>query len=138
MSDFWVYQEKPFEEKDSENFFGFVYLITNLLTGRMYVGRKYFSSYRRKKVSGKKRRKKVVKKSDWLDYWGSCEELLKDLQKYGKSNFKREILSLHLTKGQVNYAEIREQFIRDVLYSRIGEMRAYYNSNILSRYFAKK
>lgn len=117
----WFYKEKPFESEDILKRFGFVYLITNLTNGRLYIGRKYFWSTR--KVKGKTRRQKS--ESDWKDYYGSSDDLKADVEKLGRENFKREILSLHDTKGSTNYTEIKEQFVRGVL-----ETDMYYNTSI--------
>lgn len=134
LSSCWLYQDKEFTEAPKE-YYGFVYRITNLLTGKMYIGRKYFWSMR--KPRGKKRRQKS--ESNWKDYYGSSDVLKDDIEKYGVKNFKREIISLHKTKGQVNYTEIKVQFQEDVLYALDdNQQRLYYNGNILSRYFAPK
>jgi hypothetical protein len=129
----WLYNGEPFEVIPKGSF-GFVYLITNLLDGRMYIGRKYF--YSMTKVKGKKNR--VKSESNWKVYCGSCKPLLEDIKTHGLDNFKREILSIHNTKGQVNYNEVAQQFIRNVLYSTNDNgTRIYYNDNILGRYFSK-
>ena len=125
---------KCFSSDDIGDFYGFVYLITNKSNGKRYVGRKYFWSFRKPK--GKKR--KVKQESDWKKYYGSCPELKEDIKKYGKQNFQREILSLHSTLGKVNYEETRQLFVQNVLTESLdnGEP-AYYNSNVLGRYYRK-
>ena len=130
----WRYCGKIFDSDDILDHFGFVYLITNKSNGRKYLGRKYFWSFRKPK--GKTR--KVKQESDWKKYYGSCPELKEDIKKYGKENFDREIISLHKTLGKVNYEETRQLFVNNVLIESLdtGEP-AYYNSNILSRYFRK-
>lgn len=130
----WKYNGKEFNSDDIGDYFGFVYLISNIINGRKYIGRKYFWSYRT--PPGKKRR--VKQESDWKKYYGSCPELKEDVKKYGKENFSREILSLHKTKGQCNYEETRQLFNYNVLTESLdtGEP-AYYNSNILGRYMRK-
>ena len=130
----WKYNGEIFESHHIEDYFGFVYLISCLETGRRYVGRKYFWSFRT--PPGKKR--KVKSESDWKKYYGSCPELKEDVIKYGKEFFSREILSLHKTKGKCNFEETRQLFLNNVLTEALdsGEP-AYYNSNILSRYFRK-
>ena len=97
----WTYLERTFNSSDVRDYFGFVYLITNKSNQRQYIGRKYFWSFRT--PPGKKR--KVKQESDWKKYYGSCPELKEDLKRYGKEIFKREILSLHTTKGTCNYEE---------------------------------
>ena len=56
----------------------------------------------------------------------------------GSDTFSREILSTHATAGRVNYEETRQLFINNVLTEALdnGEP-AYYNSNILGRYYKK-
>jgi hypothetical protein len=137
MSDYenpWTYMERIFDSSDVGDYFGFVYLITNLTNQRQYIGRKYFWSFRTPK--GKKR--KVKQESDWKRYYGSCPELKEDVKEFGKENFKREILSLHETKGKTNYEETRQLFVNNVLSESLdnGDPK-YYNSNILGRYYRK-
>jgi len=130
----WTYLERPFTSDDILDNFGFVYLITNISTNRKYLGRKYFWSFRR--LPGKKR--KVKQESDWKKYYGSCPELKEDIKKYGKENFSRVILSLHVTKGTCNYEETKQLFLNNVLSEALDNgMPAYYNSNILGRYMRK-
>ena len=65
-------------------------------------------------------------------------ELKADVKKYGKSNFKREIISLHETLGKVNYEETKQLFLNNVLIEALDDgTPAYYNSNILGRYMRK-
>ena len=131
----WIYLDRPFTGDDVRDFFGFVYKITNLVNGRSYIGRKYFWSFRT--PPGKKR--KVKQESDWKKYYGSCPELKEDIKKIGnKVFFKREILSLHKTKGTCNYEETKQLFLNNVLSEALDNgAPAYYNSNILGRYMRK-
>tara|TARA_A200000113_G_scaffold223603_1_gene239581 strand:- start:358 stop:804 length:447 start_codon:yes stop_codon:yes gene_type:complete len=130
----WIYLERPFTGDDVRDNFGFVYLITNLTNQRQYIGRKYFWSFRTPK--GKKR--KVKQESDWRNYYGSCPELKEDIERIGKLNFSRTILSLHKTKGKTNFEETRQLFYHNVLIEELDTgVPRYYNSNILSRYYRK-
>lgn len=130
----WLYEGEPFLSDHIEDYFGFVYRITNLQTNRQYLGRKYFWSFRKPK--GKSR--KVKSESDWKKYYGSSDELKEDIKKLGKSVFKREILSIHKTKGWVNFEETRQLFIHNVLSESLNDgTPKYYNSNILGRYMRK-
>jgi len=130
----WIYNGKPFTSADIGEYFGFVYLITNKTNGRKYIGRKYLWQFRTPK--GKKR--KVKSESDWKKYYGSCPELKEDIDRIGKDNFSRTILSLHKTKGKTNYEETRQLFTNGVLTEALEDgTPAFYNSNILSRYFRK-
>ena len=122
----WQYNLKDFTEEQIGNNYGFVYKITNLKTGKKYIGKKFFYSSKTKQVKGKKKRYKTS--SDWQDYYGSNEELKKDVIIHGKENFKREILHLCLTKGTTGYLEAKEQFLNCVL-----ENEDYYNTWIMVR-----
>jgi len=130
----WMYNQTPFHSKDIGDHYGFVYLIENKLNGKKYIGRKYLWQFRTPK--GKKR--KVKSESNWKEYYGSCPELKEDIDKLGRENFSRTILSLHQTKGKTNYEETRQLFVNNVLTESLdnGEP-AFYNSNVLSRYFRK-
>lgn len=122
----WQYDKKDFNEEDIGDYYGFVYLITNLITGRKYIGKKFFYSSKTKQVKGKKKRYKVF--SDWYTYYGSSEELKKDVTLHGVQNFKREIIHLCMSKGECGYLEAKEQFICGAL-----ESDDYYNSWIMVR-----
>lgn len=130
----WLFEGAQIETLP-EDCVGFVYLITNLLSGRKYIGKKLakFSktTYRVVKLkNGTKKRKKIKSKidSDWLTYYGSNDELNKDIQTLGPENFKREILYYCTSKAQCSYIEAREQFRHQVL-----ESDAYYNGQISVR-----
>ena len=84
-----------------------------------------------RKPRGKSR--KVKSESDWQKYYGSSDELNANRKSLGNKCFKREIISLHNTKGWVNYEETRQLFLNNVL----SEDENYYNSNILGRYMKK-
>ena len=130
----WIFEDRAFLSKDINDLYGFVYLITNMQSGRKYIGRKYFWQFRTPK--GKKR--KVKSESDWKKYYGSCPELKDDIKLLGKQNFSRVILSLHKTKGKTNYEETRQLFTNNVLTESLDNgVPRYYNSNILSRYYRK-
>ena len=130
----WTYQGTTFTSADINGFFGFVYRITNLQSGKKYIGRKYFSQ-RRKPRGGKRR---VTTESDWKKYYGSSEELKRDRKLLGNTLFKREIISLHTTLGQTNFGETKQLFLNNVLTEALDDgTPAYYNSNILGRYMKK-
>ena len=130
----WWYNGEVFDSDSINGYYGFVYLITNTCNDRKYIGRKYFWSFRKKK--GEKRRKK--QESDWKKYYGSCPELKEDIKLFGKENFTREILTLHTTLGKVNYEETRRLFVHSVLTESLTDgTPAYYNSNVLGRYYRK-
>jgi hypothetical protein len=114
----WYYGDVPFEEDGTH--FGYVYLIENLITGRKYVGRKYFTCAGYKQVNGKK--KKIRKTSDWETYWGSNETLKREVTELGEHNFRRTILHLCKSKSECSYFETYEIFSRHALLDSV-----YYN-----------
>ena len=109
----WIYQNSEFTEDQINAHIGFVYIIKNLQTGRCYIGKKLFWFSKTRTIKGKKKREKVL--SDWPKYWSSSEELVGDVEKHGEENFTREILYLCGSKGALNYMELREQILRNVL-----------------------
>lgn len=130
----WFFQDTPIEELP-EDCIGFVYLITNNISGRKYIGKKLakFSKTTYKVVkqkNGVKKKKKIRSKvdSDWRDYYGSSAELTADIEKLGTENFRREILFYCKSKAECSYIEAREQFTRKVL-----ESTDYYNGQISVR-----
>ena len=130
----WTYQGSTFTTGDINDFFGFVYRITNLQSNKQYIGRKYF--WQKRKPRGGKRR--VTSESDWKKYYGSSDELKADRKLLGNAAFKREIISLHTTLGKVNYEETRQLFLNNVLTEANDDgSPAFYNSNILGRYMRK-
>ena len=130
----WLYEQQQIETLP-EDCVGFVYLITNKLSGRKYIGKKLakFSktSYRVVKLkNGNKKRKKIRSKidSDWQLYYGSNDQLNRDVAEIGSNNFTREILFYCKSKAECSYVEAREQFARRVL-----ESSDWYNGHIQVR-----
>lgn len=111
----WLYNGNEISEEDIEGYASFVYRITNLETGKQYIGKKILTSIRRKKVKGKTRRKKVVTSSDWRSYYGSNKLLQEDVERLGQANFRREILKLCKTRGTASYWEAKYQMEECVL-----------------------
>ena len=121
----WIYDKKPFEEVP-EGIIAFVYLITNTVNKKKYIGKKLFKFTRSTKKKGKRVKKQID--SDWKDYYGSNKELNEHVELYGKDKFKREILYLCKSKGEASYLEAKEQFAKDALISE-----DYYNTWIMVR-----
>lgn len=114
----WHYQNLEFNPSEDElsEYVGFVYLITERDTGKKYVGKKFFWSTRKlPPLKGQKRKRTVKKQSDWMQYYGSSEELKLLVETKGGDAYYREILRLCKTKGECSYYEAKEQFDRDVL-----------------------
>lgn len=130
----WLFENSPIESLP-DDCIGFVYLITNKISGRKYIGKKLakFSktTYRMVKLkNGNKKRKKIKGKieSDWQTYYGSNDELNRDVAELGAENFTREILFYCKSKAECSYIEAREQFRHQVL-----ESDDYYNGHIQVR-----
>ena len=130
----WSYQGQVVNELP-EDCVGFVYCITNIVSGRQYIGKKLakFSKTTYKTIklkNGTKKKKKIRGKidSDWQTYYGSSVELTKDIEQIGVDKFTREILYYCKSKSETSYVEAREQFDRKVL-----ESDQYYNGQISVR-----
>jgi hypothetical protein len=119
----WLYNGNPFDDPGDN--YGFVYIIHNKVTGRKYIGKKFFWASKRKQVNKVRKRYKV--ESDWRTYWSSSDELKADIASLGEENFTREIIHLCKTKGVTNYLEAKEQFQKAVLENR----DQWYNSWIM-------
>lgn len=107
----WLYNGEPYLEPGE--YYGFVYEIENLLSGRKYIGKKFFWSTKRRQVNKKRKTYKV--ESDWKTYWSSSDELKADIADVGEHNFKRTIIHLCPSKGVTNYLEAKEQMVQAVL-----------------------
>lgn len=130
----WFYADVEVQDLP-EDCVGFVYLIINNVSGRKYIGKKLakFSKTTYKMVklkNGTKKRKRIKGKieSDWRGYYGSNDQLNKDVEQLGSENFTREIIYYCNSKAECSYIEAREQFRLKVL-----ESDDYYNGQISVR-----
>jgi len=113
----WLYENKPFEDTPEE-YQGFVYCITELDTGKKYIGKKFFWKPKTLPITKtRKRRVKTRVESDWRSYYGSSDAVKQLVESKGEDGFKREILRLCKTKGECSYYEAKLQFEYDVLLS---------------------
>lgn len=132
-----------------EKYFGFVYLIERLNAKerekKFYWGcKQFFSKLTKPPLKGKTRKRKITKESDWRSYYGSSKELIVDIEKHGKHNFKRTILLCCVSKWQMKYEELKYQIDNNVLFrddayngiihirlNRVPrDMKFFYQSNI--------
>jgi hypothetical protein len=112
----WTYNGKDFTSDDINDYYGFIYRITNMVNGHDYVGRKYFrTKCKLKPLKGRTNKRHRIIETDWEDYYGSSKRLLADIEELGEDNFKREILELCTTRGNTNYAELVWQVKEEVL-----------------------
>jgi group I intron endonuclease len=91
------------EEIQIINPYGFIYITTNLINGKKYIGQKMF-------------------RISWQDYLGSGKYFLKAVKKYGKENFSREIIAIAYSKEELDKLEI--EFIKK---HNAVESKDYYN-----------
>ena len=134
MINLWYYKDNPYDpdEKELNSLVGFVYCIEEVSTGMKYIGKKGFWRSKILPVTKKRlRRKRTLVESDWRTYHGSSERL-KEQVKSGEHIYKRSILRLCTTKGEMSYYEAREQFDKDVLLRD-----DYYNQFIGAKIHAK-
>jgi hypothetical protein len=140
MENKWLHSE----EFNPQDYFGFVYKITNLTNGKFYIGKKYFYHTSNVKL-GKKElaalpvtrgrkstTKQVIKESDWRSYWGSSKELQQDVKELGAEMFECIILKLCKDKKELTYYELHYQCTNECLLSYNS-----YNDNILGKFFRK-
>lgn len=124
----WMYQGK-IVETIPEDIIGFVYIITNMINNKKYIGKKLVQFKKSKPpLKGKKNRRRYKVESDWRDYYGSSDKLTEDVTILGKDKFKREIMFFCKSKAECNYVEAREQFSHKVL-----ESDEWYNGHIRVR-----
>lgn len=130
----WIYLNKLITELP-DDVVGFVYVITNSLNGKRYIGKKLAKFAKTKyKMHTQKNGKRVKKKiryhvdSDWLTYWGSCDALATDMAILGVNKFTREIIRVCYSKAECSYWEAKEQFYNGVL-----ESDEWYNGQISVR-----
>lgn len=136
----WIYQDELIESIDNvpEGAVGFIYLLTNLESGRRYIGKKSLFSERKTKLNKKevaalenkrlKKWKMVKKESEWLGYMSSSEEIKKEAAQ--GVQFRKEIICWTFSKIETYYLEVKLQFQNNVL-----ESDEWYNKNIASKWF---
>lgn len=141
----WTYENKEITcvEDFPDNVIGFIYRLTDQVTGKYYLGKKilYFSKKRKigKKekllMVGKGRKptfERTKKESDWKNYLGSCE-YFNQLRDQGKEdNIKREIVQFCYSKKHLTYCELKWLFGHNVLEDPLSV-----NENIQGKFFRK-
>ena len=119
----WTFRDDKTRVADPEEYFGFVYLITNKKNQRKYVGCKQYWQMRHRKR---------YKPSNWKVYTSSSKELCADIEKIGKRNFKFEIIQEYETKRGLHYYEQYYQMKYHVLTAVLEgtDQKEYYNKNV--------
>ena len=130
---------------NTDDYYGYVYMTTNLESGRQYIGKKIFKHTTNKKL-GKKElaalptqrgrtpsKKKVIKESDWKTYYGSADEVKQWAKLTSPDKLIRVILRLCHSSKELTYYETKYLFDYDVLTNNT----VWVNSNILGKFFPK-
>lgn len=132
----WTYKNTQVDniEDFPENTYGFIYQIEHISSGKKYIGKKVLYFNRKlPPLKGSKRKRKVVKESDWKDYYGSNPEIKKLIKEGKPEDFKREILSFVSSKKLLTYYELKYLCITGA----IEPDSTYFNDNILGKFFTK-
>jgi hypothetical protein len=109
--------------------YGFIYIITNTVTNKRYIGKKQIKSVKKlKPLKGRKNKRHFDVETDWKTYTSSSNELNEDIKTYGKDKFTFEIVHLCESKFELAYYEAKLQFNHDVLLKE-----GYYNGIINCR-----
>ena len=112
----WTYNNKPFDSDMIGDYVGFVYEVYDTETEMKYIGKKKFwSRVTRPPLKGKKNKRRSLKESDWKSYYGSSEVVKNLVENTGEWRFKRKIIRLCKTAGEMSYYEMKEQIENDVL-----------------------
>lgn len=111
--------------------YGFIYKTTNLVNGKMYIGKRHFDE------QGK-----------WKEYIGSGTILKRAIAKYGKDNFQKEILQIcknenELISAEIDWISFYDAANSDMFYNIAsggngGNTIAGYNQNQLDEYRKRK
>ena len=139
----WLYNNKIYnptlEEQLATDNIGFVYMITNITTGKRYIGKKLIITVKKlPPLKGKKNKRHSKVFTDWKTYMSSSKYIKEDIELLGKDNFKFEILTFHPNKSELNYAELWVQVRYNVLeYNKEGE-RLWYNENISCKFYSSE
>lgn len=133
----WYYENREYNETPEE-FQGFVYQITELDTGKKYIGKKNFWRPKTLPITKtRKRRSRTRVESDWKTYFGSSKEVQLLVEEKGQDNYHREILRLCETKGEMSYYELKWQLELDVLLKPDEYYNAFVGGKIHRRHIKK-
>ena len=131
----WLYKKEVIEsiEQMPQNTFGFIYEATYIPTNEKYLGKKVlFFNRTLPPLKGTKRKRKIVKESDWQTYYGSHTKIKQLLSEGKQEDFIREIIEFAFNKKHLTCLETKYQFSNNVL-----ENTEYINDNILGKFFRK-
>jgi len=122
-----------------EKIVGFIYVVRNLTTDKVYYGKKSLYSHRKKRLTPKEKllpenKRKTFKiettHTAWQNYTGSCKILNDDLVR--GDVYEKEILKFCTSRVQMTVLEMKIIFCENCL-----EGEHCYNENIGGKYFPK-
>ena len=117
-----------------EDAIGFIYCITNLITGKKYIGKKLLQNKKKRKpLKGRVNARRYMVESDWKTYTGSSPSLNEYIEKNGKKDFIFEIISFHSSKLLLSYYETKEIIDRNAIFDN-----TFYNEVLNCRFRHKK
>jgi|TARA_B110000285_G_C14993231_1_gene547433 hypothetical protein len=135
----WLYDGKEFKIEERDDAIGFVYELRDTENDKRYIGKKnLFSTRRLPPLKGQKRKRKVVKESDWKTYYGSSKNVQFLVEKTGQKRFERKILRLCNSKGEMSYWEMWYQMTNHVLLRPDKYYNAFVGGKIHRKHVLKK
>ena len=149
----WWYEGKIITDISDmpDNTYGFIYEVLHKPTDRKYLGKKVLFFERNVRIGKRETealkeerkakgiggrvpaKKKVIKESDWKDYYGSHKDIVKLVKEGKEFEFERKILTFVPNKKLLTYYECKYLFIKEVL----EERNNYINDNILGKFYKK-
>lgn len=90
--------------------YGFIYIITNITTGKKYIGKKQMKSIKKMApLKGNKNKRHKEVETDWKEYTSSSNDVNEDIKNTAKINLYSRLLdfvivslNLHITKQSFN------------------------------------
>lgn len=132
----WMYKGEVFTSEHINDTHGFIYLIKEKSTGRMYIGQKHFWTKKVKTINKKK--KKVKVESDWKKYYSSSNYINEKVGAEGVEDFERYILMMVQSDGYLNYYEMKLQVDLRVLEFPEKYINGYIGGRISSMHIKKQ
>ena len=130
----WLWEGNHIKDEEiAESAVGFIYMIEHIPTGKYYIGKKNLKAKRTlPPLKGKKRKRKVIKESDWRKYMSSNQWIKEEVSNGGEENFKKKILQFCYSAKSLTYYELYWQMKYNVLADENS-----LNDNLLGKFFRK-
>lgn len=132
----WIYKGEIFDSEHINNAHGFIYVIEEISTGRIYIGQKQLWTKKIRTINKKK--KKVKCESDWKKYYSSSNYINEKVAEQGVSDFKRYILLLCASDGMLNYMELKLQMMACVLENESSFINGYVGGRISRSHISRE